>query len=201
MKQALADCNRSNNVLGVCVLILLILGFGLLIKVSVQVKEIKALEGNISLAQTQLLKQSKHTMHLKDQLIKEQTSNHRLNAQNIQYQKERYKRHKELYSLVTVTHYSPNDRGINSDSDPTNTATMSRPIPGKTIAISTELVRMGWLGRRIYVENKGMFIASDRLNPNIKGKQIDVCVSSEKMAYKLGRKENVFACVVLQGDK
>ena len=152
-------------------------------------KERAALKDNLSTAQGEI-------KHLKQQLIKEQTSNHRLQAQNIEYQQTRYKQHKELYSLVTVTHYSPNDRGINSDSDPTNTATMSKPIPGKTIAISTELVRMGWLGRRIYIENKGMFIASDRLNVNIQGCQVDICVGSEKEAYKLGKKEDVFACVV-----
>lgn len=100
--------------------------------------------------------------------------------------------------LVKVSFYHPASRGINSDSDPTNTATMRRPTVGRTIAISDELFNDGWLGFKIYIDRHGVFVAEDRMgvdengNP-IKGKQIDICVSSEAEAFRLGIRHNVVA--------
>lgn len=95
--------------------------------------------------------------------------------------------------IVTVSFYHPESRGINSDSDPTNTATMTKPIVGRTIACSNELFEIGWLWSKIYVEGFGVFRVEDRMDPGVKGKCIDICVSSEKRAFQLGKKHNVIA--------
>ena len=95
--------------------------------------------------------------------------------------------------MVTISFYHPPSKGINSDSDPTNTATMTRPIVGRTVAISNDLFKAGWLGWKIYIEGFGVFICEDRMGSKVEGKQIDICVSSEKKAFKLGKKYNVIA--------
>lgn len=94
---------------------------------------------------------------------------------------------------VTISFYHPGSKGINSDSDHTNTATMTRPVVGRTIAISDELFNLGWLGNKIYIDGFGVFLAEDRMGPSIKGKCIDICVNSKKRAFQLGKKHNVIA--------
>ena len=95
--------------------------------------------------------------------------------------------------IVTVTFYHPESKGINSDSDHTNTATMTNPIVGRTVAISDELFLLGWLGNKIYIEGYGVFIAEDRMSKSIKGKCLDICVGSKKAAFRLGRKFKIIA--------
>lgn len=97
---------------------------------------------------------------------------------------------------VKITAYHPASGGTNSDSDPDNTATMTKPISGKTVAISTKLIEEGWLGKEIYVEGYGIFIANDRLAKGIPGYQIDICVSSKQKAYKIGSSHNVLAALI-----
>ena len=94
---------------------------------------------------------------------------------------------------VTVSFYHPESKGINSDSDHTNTATMTRPVVGRTVAISEELFNLGWLGNKIYVDGFGVFLAEDRMGSSIEGKCIDICVSSEKRAFQLGKKYDIIA--------
>lgn len=94
---------------------------------------------------------------------------------------------------VTVSFYHPESRGINSDSDHTNTATMTKPVVGRTIAISDELFNLGWLGNKIYIDGFGVFLAEDRMGESIKGKCIDICVSSKKRAFQLGKKYDIVA--------
>ena len=94
---------------------------------------------------------------------------------------------------VKISFYHPASRGINSDSDHKNTATMTKPVVGRTIAISDELFYDGWLGCRIYIDGLGVFIAEDRMNSRITGKQIDVCVSSKKRAMTLGIRNDIIA--------
>lgn len=108
---------------------------------------------------------------------------------------ETYKKDVEATSTlnVTVTFYHPDSRGINSDSDPSKTALMVKPIVGKTIAISKELFDLGWLGKKIYIEGFGIRIASDRMNSNVQGKHIDICVASKEEAFKLGIKYGIKA--------
>lgn len=102
-------------------------------------------------------------------------------------------------SKVEVTFYHPASGGINSDEHPNKTCIMEEPIAGWTIAISTELVELGWLGHKIYIDGYGVFEATDRMAPKLKGKRIDICVGSKEEALQGGRKKNVLA-VKLLGD-
>lgn len=97
----------------------------------------------------------------------------------------------ERKQLVTVSFYHPGSRGINSDSDHTNTATMTKPVVGRTVAISDELFNLGWLGSKIYIDGFGVFLAEDRMGESIKGKCVDICVNSKKRAFQLGKEYNV----------
>ena len=101
------------------------------------------------------------------------------------------------YQYVSLTAYHPPSRGINSDSTPNKTATMRKPVPGYTLAISDELFHMGWLGRKIYIEGWGVGKATDRMASTVTGKRIDVCISTLKLAKRFGIKKNVMA-VALQ---
>ena len=95
--------------------------------------------------------------------------------------------------IVTVSFYHPASRGINSDNDPTNTAIMVTPTVGRTVAISNELFLLGWLGNKIYIEGYGIFYAEDRMSKSIKGKCLDICVGSKKIAFRQGKKLEVIA--------
>jgi len=94
---------------------------------------------------------------------------------------------------VTLTGYHPWSNGINSDSDPQTTATMTIPVAGWTCAISSELVNKGWLGKKIYIEGIGVFKAEDRMNRNLSGLRIDVCLESQQKALDFGKKNDVLA--------
>jgi 3D (Asp-Asp-Asp) domain-containing protein len=95
--------------------------------------------------------------------------------------------------IVKISFYHPHSRGINSDKNPNRTATMTKPVVGRTVAISDELFNAGWLGSKIYVNGLGIFKAEDRMSSSISGKQIDVCVASRRRAINLGIKKNVIA--------
>jgi len=100
------------------------------------------------------------------------------------------------YQRVTLTAYHPKSGGINSDSDPSNTALMTSPNAGWTLAISQELVNLGWLGKKIYVEGFGIGKAEDRMNIDLKGKRIDICAHTLKQAKKFGVKKGVLSIVL-----
>ncbi|MFH2022671.1 MAG: 3D domain-containing protein [Candidatus Micrarchaeota archaeon] len=102
----------------------------------------------------------------------------------------------KMKERVTVTAYHPKSYGINSDSDPTRTAIMKRPIPGYTFAISTSLVEAGWLNRIIYLDGIGIGKATDRMGRSIKGNHIDICKTSLKKAKMFGMKKNILAVVL-----
>lgn len=97
---------------------------------------------------------------------------------------------------VILTWYHPNSGGINTDGDPNNTALMTRPIAGRTIAISKALVRKGWLGKKVYVEGYGIFIAEDRMSSALPGERIDICTSSKRVAMNNGKLRNIFSCII-----
>ena len=126
----------------------------------------------------------------------------RLDKQYLQLRSEYEKLKKRIDSYaikrVRITFYHPPSGGINSDSDPNHTATMTRPIPGKTVAISSKLVKLGWLGKKIYIENWGVFYATDRMGPSIEGYAIDICAPTKKLAIDLGVIENVLATILLE---
>ncbi len=92
---------------------------------------------------------------------------------------------------VKLTYYIPERGGINSDSDPDKTATMTTPVPGRTIAISRSLQDAGWFGKRIYIQGIGVRVAEDLLSASIAGDQIDICAGHDieipdmAMAYLL----------------
>ena len=100
------------------------------------------------------------------------------------------------YQIVTVTAYHPNSRGINSDAHPNKTALMRKPISGYTLAVSTELVELGWLGKKIYIDGWGVGRATDRMGRSVKGKRIDICAPSLKRAKKFGVKKDVLSIVL-----
>ena len=92
---------------------------------------------------------------------------------------------------AVITWYHPDSGGINTDGDPKHTATMTTPIAGRTIALSTALVKLGWLGKRIYIEGHGVFMAEDRMNTSIAGYRIDICAPDEAVAFSNGKVHNV----------
>ena len=92
---------------------------------------------------------------------------------------------------VRITFYAPSLNGINSDSNPKKTATMTKPIPGRTCAISRDLVKAGWLGRKIYIPGIGIRYASDIMGKSANGKsitkQIDICVGKNEVRQQAKR--------------
>ena len=75
---------------------------------------------------------------------------------------------------------------------------MKKPIAGYTLAISDELFRLGWLGKKIYIDGWGVGRATDRMNSSVKEKHIDICVPSLKTARTFGIKKGVLAVLLLQ---
>jgi len=90
-----------------------------------------------------------------------------------------------------ITAYCPILRGINSDSNHNKTATMDKPIPGFTAAISRDLLKLGWMHKKIFIYGYGVFFTNDLLANSIRGPQIDICVGSKKTAYKIGVNKDV----------
>jgi len=98
---------------------------------------------------------------------------------------------KERVVKAIVTYYHPATGGINSDGYPDVTATGTKPMSGRTCAISTSLVKKGWLGRKIYVNGYGVYVAEDRMSVSLKGHRIDICAPTLKYALKGGSTPNV----------
>lgn len=104
---------------------------------------------------------------------------------------------------VKITFYAPYLGGINSDSDPDQTAIMDEPVPGWTCAISRDLVEKGWLGRKLYIKGLGIRYASDIMGASYQGKeitnQIDICVGKADVkteARMFGPNTNILATVL-----
>jgi len=98
--------------------------------------------------------------------------------------------------IVKVSAYHPGSGGINSDGNPHKTALMKKPISGYTVAISDELFKLGWLGKKLYIDGIGVRQADDRMGKSVKGKQIDLCFPDLKSAKKFGIRENVLTVVL-----
>lgn len=71
-----------------------------------------------------------------------------------------------------------------TDGDPSKTATMSKPIPGRTCAVSRDLKHL--LGKRIYVDGVGVREVND-LMPKRFIKSVDLCVVSKSQALDFGK--------------
>lgn len=120
------------------------------------------------------------------QLLKSQTEN--IELKNKIKELTKYK--------VTVTYYVPNEGGINSFGDKTKTAVLQKPLPGKTVAVSRDLIHL--LYKEIYVYNGkygGVFYVNDLLADSYKGRpirnQIDICTGNLKDIPKQGVFYNV----------
>jgi len=87
------------------------------------------------------------------------------------------------YLTCSVTAYTnhPNE----TDKDNLNTATMEKPVPGWTCAVSQDLIH--WLGGRIYIQGIGVRKVNDLMNKKYE-KSIDLCVGNKKQARRFGRK-------------
>jgi len=103
---------------------------------------------------------------------------------------------KTNHEKVIISAYHPKSKGINSDNTPDSTATMVKPISGWTLALSSELIEQGWLGKKIYIDGWGVGKATDRMHTKIKGKRIDICHPTLASAKKFGVKDDVLAIVL-----
>jgi len=96
---------------------------------------------------------------------------------------------------VTITAYHPPSMGINSDSDHKHTATMTKPKPGKTAAISRDLIPYGWMWREFYAPGIGRWKIESVMGKEFRGKpitkHIDLCFPTKKLADKFGIKRDV----------
>lgn len=113
------------------------------------------------------------------------------------------KAHELRIQRVKITFYAPALRGINSDSNPNRTATMQTPIVGWTVAISRDLVKLGWLGKQIYIEGIGIRHVTDIMGSSVNGKkitnQIDICCGKRdvrRLAKNLGKNTDILACIL-----
>lgn len=85
---------------------------------------------------------------------------------------------------MTVTAYTASVDECNSD--PTNTATMSKPVPGYTVAVSRDKLHL--LGRRIWVEGMGVYEVTDLMNSRFENR-IDVLMGDKRTAKEFGVQE------------
>ncbi len=75
-----------------------------------------------------------------------------------------------------------------TDADPQITASMTKPIPGKTIAVSRDLFYSGWtFGKSVYIEGQGLFVIQDLMAKKWTMK-IDICTGTKVEARQFGKK-------------
>ena len=92
---------------------------------------------------------------------------------------------KDRVMRINASAYSLSKR--ETDGSPHVTATMERPIPGKTCAVSKDLEHL--LGKRIFVVGENRILkVNDRMNKRYR-KSIDIAWYSRKDALKFGRKD------------
>lgn len=92
---------------------------------------------------------------------------------------------------VTVTAYTASRDEC--DEDPGNTAIMTKPVVGWTVAVSRDLLEEGWtFGRKVWIDGVGVREISDVMNEKWSGR-IDVLVGKKKDAKRFGRREGVVA--------
>ena len=96
---------------------------------------------------------------------------------------------------ITLSHYTASKD--ETDSRPWETATGTRPVVGRTLALSRDLFQH-LRGRKVYVRGIGVFTVEDTMAPRW-SRRGDLLVSSKSEAKKLGVKKNV-KIVVLPDD-
>jgi|GEM_PF-3802071 len=92
---------------------------------------------------------------------------------------------------VNVTFYSLTKKEC--DNNPFVNALGLKPIVGRDIAVSRDLIHL--LGKYVYIEGYGVRYVTDLMNKRYK-KSVDILVPNSKLALKLGRKENVKLVVI-----
>jgi 3D (Asp-Asp-Asp) domain-containing protein len=73
-----------------------------------------------------------------------------------------------------------------TNDDPSHTAIMRTPVVGKTVAVSQDKVH--WLGHKLYVKGKGVFVVEDLMNKRFTDR-IDFYVGTKKEAFEFGVQE------------
>lgn len=92
---------------------------------------------------------------------------------------------------VTLTAYTPTHG--QTDSTPTVTATGAKAIPGRTAAVSRDLIP-NLMGHKIYVHGYGVFVVNDVMAHSATG-GIDLCVGDKKTALNIGRRQHIVVIV------
>lgn len=88
--------------------------------------------------------------------------------------------------FLTVTAYSP--RASETDSSPLITASNSRVREG-ICAVSRDLYEKGWVfGRKVYVEDMGVFVIEDLMGKR-KKEHLDIFMNSTRDAVDFGKKK------------
>jgi len=90
----------------------------------------------------------------------------------------------EFPYCLTITAYTISVR--ETDNTPRQTATMEKPIAGKTCAVSRDL--LSWLGGRVYIEGVGVRRVNDLMNKRF-ANTIDIVIGTRKEALAFGKRE------------
>jgi len=98
----------------------------------------------------------------------------------------RIEKHEPEHLKITLTAYTLRKKECNNDLE--NTATMLKPIPGYSCAVSVDLKHL--LGKKIYIYGYGVWYVNDLLNKRYK-KSVDLLVWDIKTARKIGRKKDI----------
>ena len=96
---------------------------------------------------------------------------------------------KPRVKIMTVTAYSLHKKECNKDLK--HTATMKKPVPGLTAAVSRD--NMHLLGQKIYIKGKGVWLVTDIMNARFKNR-IDLLMS-KKDAKEFGKQVATVAMV------
>jgi len=87
---------------------------------------------------------------------------------------------------VLVTAYTASEDEC--DSDPEVTASLRRPRPGGTVAVSRDLFYSGWVfGKKVYIEGVGIYEINDLMNAR-HNCRVDVFMGTKKQAWAFGTK-------------
>lgn len=92
---------------------------------------------------------------------------------------------------VTLTAYTPT--AGETDDTPTITATGDKTIPGRTAAVSRDLIP-NLMGHKIYVHGYGVFVVNDVMAQIITN-GVDICVGDKKTALKIGKRKHIVVIV------
>ena len=129
-------------------------------------------------------------IYLSLQLVKEDKIIKELKQENLRLQAENKLLMRKLEALtvrkVTVTFYTLSKSEC--DNTPYINALGKRPVIGKDVAVSRDLIYL--LGKYVYIEGFGVRKVTDLMNARFKNR-IDILVGSKKQARKLGKIKNV----------